>query len=105
MTYSVQVVAQTLAGPLQMSYSHFEILADFKAAFKVEIYANAENTVKPEDLDVAILSQPRQQQLDLSAYPTISASPSPQPDTAASASPSPTPSPFASANPTTGSIS
>lgn len=91
--YSVQVVAQTANGPLTMSYSRFEVLPDYKAAFKVEVFSDKANAVKPEDLDVEILSQSRQEKIDLDAYPTISESPSPAPSAGLTA-PIPTPSPI-----------
>lgn len=94
--YSVQVVAQTANGPLTMSYSRFEVLPDYKAAFKVEVFSDKANAVKPEDLDVEILSQSRQEKIDLDAYPTISESPSPAPDSISS---SPTPSPSLTSQP------
>lgn len=58
--YSIKVIAQTVKGPLTMSWSQVEVLRDFDTALKVEVFANPDGVAKPEDLDVEILTQNRQ---------------------------------------------
>ncbi|MEZ0372002.1 MAG: hypothetical protein ACAI44_23125 [Candidatus Sericytochromatia bacterium] len=102
-SYAIQVVAQTVKGPLQMSWSKLEILPDYKASLKVEVFADPNKTTKPEDLDVEILTQNRDEKLVL-VESSPSPGESPAPDPAESASPSPQtssePSPVPSPEPT-----
>lgn len=55
--YSVAVVAETSTGPLQMSWNQIEILTDFNAELKVSVFG--EQTARPEDLDIEVLSRNR----------------------------------------------
>jgi hypothetical protein len=73
-TYSIQVVAQTAKGPLTMSWSRLQILPEYKAELKIEVFADPNTALKPEDLDVEILSQNRSEKLVFPDEPQASAS-------------------------------
>lgn len=77
-TYSVSVVAQTVNGPLQMSWSKFEVLPDFNAELKVSVFGEA--NAKPEDLDIEVLSRnriPRSAETEPTPEPTLEPSVAP----------------------------
>ncbi|PKL77140.1 MAG: hypothetical protein CVV27_06675 [Candidatus Melainabacteria bacterium HGW-Melainabacteria-1] len=99
-SYSIQVVAQTVKGPLTMSWSRIEVLQNYDAELKIEVFADPNGVTKPEDLDVEILTQNRKPPNDPpGAVATLSPEVSPEPSETSSPSPSPSPSVSASAEP------
>lgn len=62
-SYSIAVVAQTPVGPRQLSWNQLEILPEFNAELRVAMYGD--EGVKPEDLDVEVLSRNRIQRVSL----------------------------------------
>ncbi|MGV3525121.1 MAG: hypothetical protein ACO1RX_12895 [Candidatus Sericytochromatia bacterium] len=92
-TYSIAVVAQTVQGPLTMSWRQIEILPDYDAELRIEIFGD--NGVKPEDLDIEVLSKNRIERPEPSPTPE----PSPEASPEASVNPSPETSPAAEPEP------
>ncbi len=56
-SYTISAVAQTSSGPLRVSWNQFTVLPEFNAELKVAVFA--QNTTRPEDLDIEILSRNR----------------------------------------------
>lgn len=56
-TYTISALAQTASGPLRVSWNQFTVLPEFDAELKVAVFA--QNTTRPEDLDIEILSRNR----------------------------------------------
>lgn len=100
--YSIRVIAKTGAGPLQMSWSRVEVLPDFDTELKVSVFADPTKTVKPEDLDVEILTRNQVKsdtKVTLIGGPSPSPTPIETPSPVVSPSPTPSQTPFSSFTP------